>query len=90
MASLFYLPVITIVSFGFHAEAVVFPLSKVFERQGLEGSKDFVGDKPKQKLIRKRILHTTNEASLPESKDIESIRNLEQFDIESFWISRCQ
>ena len=85
MTSLFYLITISIMSFIFDAEAVAFPLSKVFESQGLEESKNFVGDKPTQKLVRKRILYATNEAALLESKEIESIRNLDEFDVESFW-----
>ena len=85
MASLLYFTTILIMSIDFHAEAVAFPLSKVFESQGLKGSKNFASDKPQQKLVRKRILHKTNEAPSPESKDIESVRNLEQLDIDSFW-----
>ena len=88
MVSLFYLAIISIMSFGFYAEAVVFPLSKVFESQRLEGSKDFVGDKPKQQLIRKKILYTTHEVASQESKDIKSIRDLEKFDVESFWYAK--
>ena len=85
MASIFYLITTSIMSYTFHAEALAFPLSKVFESQGLEGSKNFVRDKPTKKLVRKRILYATNEAALLESKEIESIRNLDEFDVRSFW-----
>ena len=60
MASIFYLITTSIMSYTFHAEAVAFPLSKVFESQGLEESKSWVSVKSEQKLVRKQILYATN------------------------------
>ena len=65
-------------------ETVSFPLSKAFKGHGLEeSSKSLVGDKRKQKLV--RISYPTYEEASLESKDVENIRNLEEFDVESFW-----
>ena len=86
MLGLFYLITISSMISGFHVNAKAFPVSKVFDNQGLDGSNSFIEDKlPKQNLIRKRISHATNEEASPESKYVENNRILEQFDIESFW-----
>ena len=86
MLSIFYLIVISSMISGFDNNAKAFPVSKVFESQGLEGSNSLIDDKlPKQNLVRKRISHATNEQASPESKYVENNRILEQFDIESFW-----
>ena len=63
-------------------------LFKMFERQDVEGSDalvDYKTLKDKTKLVRKKILDTSMEGTSPQSTKTQNNRNLEAFDLESFW-----